>query len=205
MDAATRAIALNNQLSVNLRENPFENHRLHEAAIHNFSSSKPFLAQSQPFSFNNLLVSSQAHKSVKHGIKRHLEEFPLDYSVSLVRLFDLLPDPSDTNFVDKLASEFHHDETDVGSAFLLIQAHMQTGNLAMAISTLEKCLHAVKDLNVKYAPGFVSLALLLFQKAAKEEKASALLTAAKTYWTSQKTLVIVFRQLTDFRILRRLH
>jgi tetratricopeptide (TPR) repeat protein len=191
VDAATRAIALNNQLCIEPRSNPFESHRLHVAASHAFGSSKPFLAQSRPFSANSLLLSSQAHKSRKTAaVKKHQKSFPLDYSASLVQLYSELNGQSETVFFNKLDAIFRRDETDLSAGLMLVQVQMQRGNTQMASATLEKILHALKDENaVKYAPGLVSLAVLLFPKVGKDDKATALLMDAKAYWSVNENSV----------------
>ena len=202
MDAATRAIALNNQLVIEPRVNPFENQRLHAAAARAFSSSKPFLAQSQPFSANSLLLSSQAHKSKSVAeTKKHREMYPLDYSASLMRLYDELNGQTETVFLKKLDTIFHQDETDVCAGLMLIQAHIQRGNFHGAAATLEKLLHALKDSNqVKYAPGIVSLAVLLFHRVGKDDKATTLLMDGKEYWSSQRISVLQSHDITDCRM-----
>lgn len=202
VDAATRAIALNNQLSIEPRSNPFENHRLHAAAAHAFGSSKPFLAQLRPFSANSLLLSSQAHKSKKIAeIKQHQKSYPLDYSASLIQLYDELNGQSETVFLNKLEAIFHRDETDISAGLMLVQAQMQKGNTQVAAATLEKLFHGLKDANeVKYAPGLVSLAVLLFPKVGKDDKATALLMDAKAYWGSQDNPVSLFHEPTDTRM-----
>jgi hypothetical protein len=190
VDAATRAIALNNQLSLEPRENPFESLRLHDQALKSFVSSKPFIAQSRLFSTNSLLVSSQAYKSVNSGIKKHQEQYHLDFSPSLIRLQNELPPVSDAMFSKKLAAVFHRDETDVAAALLLIQYHCQEGNVPLAAATLEKLLHALKEkLDVKYAPGLVSLAAVLLPKVEREDKATSLMMEAKEYWSNNKKVV----------------
>ena len=202
VDGATRAIALNNQLSIEPRANPFENHRLHAAAAHAFASSKPFLAQSQPFSANSVLLSQQAHKSKNNAeIKRHQKLYPLDYSVSSIQLYNELNGLSETAFLKKLDAMFHRDETDVAAGLMLIQVQMQKGNTQMAAATLEKLFHALKDVNeVKYAPGLVSLAVLLFPKVGKDDKATALLMEAKAYWSNKQNLVSDFEVIADSRM-----
>src|SRR5579871_2063185 len=103
VDTTTRAIAINNQLSLEPRANPFENLRLLTAAAHSFAHSKPFSAQSQPFSSNSLLLSAKANKSrIIEGIKRHQKLHPQDYSASLIRLHDL-PEQSEPSFLAKLS------------------------------------------------------------------------------------------------------
>jgi signal recognition particle subunit SRP72 len=93
-------------------------------------------------------------------------------------------------FLKKLDANFHHDETDVGVALLLIQTQIQNSNFRMAASTLEKLFHALKDANsVKYAPGLISLAMVLFPKVGKEDKVSALLMDAKAYWRTRESSV----------------
>jgi signal recognition particle subunit SRP72 len=179
VDAATRAIALNNQLSIEPHSNPFENYRIHNAANQAFAKSKPFLAQSQIFSNNSLLLSSKAHKSITSNKGPH-------YAASLIQLYNELPAQSEATFLPKLTANFHHDETDVGTALLLIQSQMQNGSLQLAAVTLEKLFHALKDRNdVKYMPGLISLAVLLFPKVGREDKATALLVEAKSYWISK--------------------
>ena len=191
VDSATRAIALNNQLSMEPRANPFENYRLQAAAAHAFAASKPFLTQSQPFSANSLLLSRQAHKSeITAEIKRHQKLYPLDYSVSSIQLFNELNGLSEIALLKKLDAMFHRDETDVATGLMLIQVQMQKGNVQMAAATLENLFHALKEVNeVKYAPGLVSLAVLLFPKVEKDDKATALLMDAKSYWSSKNSLV----------------
>jgi signal recognition particle subunit SRP72 len=91
--------------------------------------------------------------------------------------------------LNKLKTIFHRDETDVAAAMMLIQMQVQSGNNQMAAGTLEKLLHALKDMTqVKFAPGLVSLAISLFPKVGKEEKATALLLDAKSYWSSKSTV-----------------
>jgi hypothetical protein len=69
---------------------------------------------------------------------------------------------------------------------MLIQTQITNGSVYLAAATLERLLHALKDTNeVKYAPGLVSLAVSLFPKVGKEEKAAALLLDAKSYWHSK--------------------
>jgi signal recognition particle subunit SRP72 len=202
VDSATRAIALNNQLSIEPRANPFENYRLHAAAAHAFASSKPFLAQSLPFSSNSLLLSQQAHKSKNTSeIKRHRKLYPLDYFVSSTQLYNELNGLSETALLKKLDVVFHRDETDVAAGLMLIQVQMQKGNTQMAAATLEKLFHALKDVNeVKYAPGLVSVAVLLFPKVGKDDKATALLMEAMAYWNNKQTLVLHFDVIPDSRI-----
>jgi hypothetical protein len=202
VDAATRAIALNNQLAIEPRVNPFENQRLHAAAADAFSSSKPFVAQSRPFSANSLLLSSQAHKPKSAAeTKKHKELYPLDYSASLIRLYDELNGQTEAVFLKKLDTIFHQDETDVCAGLMLVQAHIQRGNFHGAAVTLEKLFHALKDSNqVKYAPGTVSLAVLLFHKVGKDDKATTLLMDAKAYWRSQGISVTRSHNITDYRM-----
>jgi hypothetical protein len=89
----------------------------------------------------------------------------------------------------KLTTIFHRDETDVSAAMMLIQMQVQSGNMQMAAGTLEKLLHALRDMSdVKFAPGLVSLTVSLFAKVGKEEKATALLLDAKSYWSGKSTV-----------------
>jgi hypothetical protein len=181
---------LNNQLSLEPRENPFETLRLHDQSLKSFISSKPFIAQSRLFSTNSLLVSSQAYKSVNSGIKKHQEQYPLDFSSSLIRLRNELPPVSDSMFAKKLAAVVHRDETDVAAALLLIQLQCQEGNTQLGAATLERLLHALKEkLDIKYAPGLVSLAAVLLPKVEREDKATSLMMEAKEYWSNKKNAV----------------
>jgi hypothetical protein len=191
VDAATRAIATNNQLSVQPCPNPFENHRLHSSAAQAFNSSKPFLAQSQTFSVNSLLLSSLAYKSnIATAIKKHQKLHPLNHSASLVQLFNELDGSSEAVFLNKLSEIFYRDETNVAAALMLVQAHTQKGNIQMAVATLEKLFHALKGIDeVRYAPGLISLAILLFPKVGKEEKVTSLLMDAKAYWSKKENFV----------------
>ena len=190
VDAATRAIALNNQLSLGPEENPFEAHRLHDQALKSFVSSKPFISQSRLFSANSLLISSQAHKSVNSGIKSYQEVYPFDISASLIRLQRELPSVADPTFSKKLAALYHRDETDVAAALLLIQHQCQQGSMPSAATTLEKLLHALKEKpDVKYAPGLVALAAVLLPKVEKEDKATSLMMEAKDYWSHKRNAV----------------
>jgi len=186
VDSSTHAIALNNQLSIAARANPFENHRLHSAAAAAFTSSKPFLVQSGPFFANSFLLASRAHKSIDRSHKLH----PLDYAASSIRIHHELDGVLETAVLHKMESIFHRDETDVAAALLLIQTQMQNGIPHAAAATLEKLFHALKDTSeVKYAPGLVSLAVLLFPQVGKEERATTLLMEAKTYWSSKDNSV----------------
>jgi len=186
VDSSTRAIALNNQLSIAPRANPFENHRLHSAASAAFTLSKPFLAQSVPFFANSFLLSSRAHKSIDVSHKLH----HLDYTASLIRIHLELEGTLETAVLDKMESIFHRDEKDVAAALMLIQSQMQKGIPHAAAVTLEKLFHALKDdSEVKYAPGLVSLAVRLFPQAGKEEKATTILTEAKAYWSGKDSSV----------------
>jgi hypothetical protein len=156
--------------------------------------SKPFLAQSQPFSANSLLLSSQAHKSnITAAIRKHQKLHPLDHSASLVQIFRELGGSSETAFLNKLSEIFYRDETNVAAALMLVQAHAQKGNTQMAVATLEKLFHALKNMDkVRYAPGLISLAVLLFPKVGKEEKATSLLMDAKAYWGKKENFVRAF-------------
>jgi hypothetical protein len=116
----------------------------------------------------------------------------LDFSASIIGLYDALPPESDMAFLNKLTTEFHRDETDLAATLLLIQSYIGKGNIQMASSILEKSLHAIKDLNVKYAPGLVSLTMSIFPKVGKEDKATLLLMEAKNYWNSKKTMVNLY-------------
>ena len=119
--------------------------------------------------------------------------YPLDYSVSSIQLYNELNGLSETALLKKLDVMFHRDETDVAAGLMLIQVQMQKGNTQMAAATLEKLFHALKDVNeVKYAPGLVSLAVLLFPKVGKDDKATALLMEAMAYWSNKQTLVFHF-------------
>jgi signal recognition particle subunit SRP72 len=190
VDAATRAIALNNQLSLEPVENPFETHRLHDQALKSFISSKPFIAQSRLFSANSLLISSQVHKPINSRIKKYQELYPFDISASLIRLYRDLPGVSDPLFSKKLAALCHRDETDVAAALLLIQHECQQGSIQSAATTLERLLHALKEkLDLKYAPGLVSLAAVLLPKVEKEDKATSLMMEAKDYWSHKRNAV----------------
>jgi hypothetical protein len=174
------------------RENLYETYRLHQIAVQNFVSSKSFSAQSSLFSFNSLLLSSKVNKSLKAGIKKHSDQFPLDYSTSLLRLPDTLPETTEPVFTDRLAVEFHRDKTDVGLALLLIQAYETKENIQAACSTLLNCLQAIKDPNVKYAPGLMSLASSLLPKVGKDIKLRVLIREAKEHWASQASQVTPF-------------
>ena len=100
--------------------------------------------------------------------------------------------------MNKLTTIFHQDETDVAAAVLLAQTQVQTGNIHLAAGTLEKLLHALKDKNeVKYSPGLVSLVVSLFPKVGKEEKATALLMDAKSYWSQRTTVRTSYNPLTS--------
>lgn len=123
------------------------------------------------------------------GIKRHQKVHTQDYSASLIRLHGL-PEQSEPSFLTKLSETFHSDESDVAIALLLIQTHASKGNIQTAATTLEKLYHALKDKSeVKYAPGLVSLAMLLFPKIGKEERATIILLEAKNYWSKKQNLV----------------
>lgn len=181
---------MNNQLSLEQPQNPFETHRLHSEAIKSFLSSKPFAAQSRLFSINSLLISSQAYKSVNSGIKTHQEQYPLDFSASLIGIQKHLPPVTDAGFLKKLSAVFHRDETDVAAALLLIQYQWKEGSTQLAASTLEKLLHALKEkLDIKYAPGLVGLAAVLLPKVEREDKATSLMMEAKEYWSNKKNAV----------------
>jgi hypothetical protein len=191
---------LNNQLSLEPTENPFEAHRLHDHALKPFISSKPFTAQSRLFSANSLLISSQAHKSVNSGIKKHQELYPFDISASLVRLQGELPGVSDPTFSKKLATLYHRDETNVAAALLLIQCECQQGSIQSAAMILEKLLHALKEkLDLKYAPGLVALAVVLLPKVEKEDKATSFMMEAKDYWSHKRNAVPHIQDETDLR------
>lgn len=93
-------------------------------------------------------------------------------------------------FLNKLDAIFHRDETDVSAGLMLVQVQMQRGNTQIAAAILEKLVHALKDENaVKYSPGLVSLAVLLFPKVGKDDKATALLMDAKAYWSANENSV----------------
>jgi hypothetical protein len=186
VDPATRAIASNNKLVLKPHSNPFENHRIHLSAQQAIASSKPFSAQSRLFSFNSLLLASQAHKSISSAIKKHIQSHSLDYSASLIRIHNELPASSDPAFLNRLTALYYHDEKDVAAALLLIQHHMEKGSVHLAVTVLEKLLHALKDHpDAKYAPGLVSLGVLLFPKDDKEEKATSLLLEANKHWQTK--------------------
>ena len=191
VDASTRAIALNNQLVIEPRNNPFENYRIHSTASQAIASSKPFSVQSRLFTFNSLLLASQAHKpKTSSSIKKYLQSHPSDYSPSIIRVHSELPNPSDPMFISRLTSAYYHDEKDVGAALLLIQHHLGRGNVHIATTVLEKLFHALKDIpDTKYAPGLVSLAVLLYPKDDREDKATSLLLEAKRHWTSKGKMV----------------
>jgi Flp pilus assembly protein TadD len=93
-------------------------------------------------------------------------------------------------FAKKLAAIVHRDETDVAAALLLIQLQCQEGNTQLAAATLERLLHALKEkLDIKYAPGLVSLAAVLLPKVEREDKATSLMMEAKEYWSNKKNAV----------------
>jgi len=72
----------------------------------------------------------------------------------------------------------------------LVQTQLEKGNIHFAVATLEKLFHALKDsLHIKFAPALVALAVVLFPRDAKEDKATALLLEAKKYWTTEGTQV----------------
>jgi len=169
---------------------------------HAFGLSKPFSTQSRPFSINALLLSMLAHKSnISSSIKQHSQSFPLDYSASLVQLFKELESVPENASLSKLESIFYRNEADVGAGFMLIQTQLQNGNTHAAAGTLEKIFHALRGADhVRYAPGLISLALLLFSKIGKEEKATSLLMDAKNYWTKQGSSVGYIHGISDNRM-----
>ena len=117
--------------------------------------------------------------------------YPLDYSVSSIQLYNELNGESDAAFLNKLDAAFHRDETNLCAGFMLVQVQIQKGNIQAAVITLEKLLHALKGENdVKYVPGLVCLAVSLFRRVGKEERATALLIEAKAYWSGKENLVI---------------
>jgi signal recognition particle subunit SRP72 len=192
IDSATRAIALENQLILEPRSNPFENYRIHTTAQQAILSSKPFSTQARLFSSNSLLFASQAHKSISAATTKHLQSHPLDYSASVIRIRNELPDSSDPAFVNRLTALYYQDEKDVGAALLLVQHHAAKGNTHLATSVLEKLSHALKDNHdVKYAPGLVSLAVLLYPKDDKDDKATSLLLEAKRHWQNKGSTVFL--------------
>jgi len=194
VDATTKAIALNNQLVLEPRSNPFENYRILSTAEQDISKSKPFSAQSRLFSFNSLLLTSQVHKSISSAMKKHVQSHPLDYSASVVRLHNELPEPSDPAFLSKLTILYYQDEKDIAAALLLIQYHVEKGSIHFAVTILEKLLHALKDYpDIKYAPGLVSLAVLLFPKDDKDDKATSFLLEANKHWQTKGKTVNIFR------------
>ena len=191
VDAATRAVAMNNQLALQSSSNPFYNHRISEAISKDLLSSKPFSAQSRPFSVNNIILANGAYKSnIPAEIKRHRQRFPLDYSVSLIRVYNDLKGDNPSVAMNKLVAIFHKDETDVAVALMLIQTQIKENNVQSAAQTLGKLFSALKEEgDVKYAPGLISLALSLFPKVGMEERAIRLLMEAKNHWTSKETSV----------------
>ena len=93
---------------------------------------------------------------------------------------------SPSTAINKLVAAFHHDETDVAVALLLMQVQIKEGNIQGAALTLGKLFSALKEeLDVKYAPGLISLALSVFPKAGMEDKAIRLLMEAKHHWTAK--------------------
>jgi len=169
---------MNNQLVLEQSKNPFENLRILCAAAHSFTPSKPFLAQSRPFNANMTLVESIAKKAAK---KQKLD--PLDCTTATSRLYMELEGATDV--LAKLSSIFHRDESNIAVGLLLAQLHAQAGNRQEVAGVLERLIHASKDLEVKYAPGLVSLAVSLFP----EERSTPLLQNAKTYWDKQSSSV----------------
>jgi hypothetical protein len=168
-----------NQLVLEPSENPFENLRTIAAAAPSFKASKPFLSQLRPFNANVALVENRTKKVAK---KQKLD--PLDCAAATSRLYTELEGATDV--VPKLSSIFHCDESDIVAGLLLLQLHIQAGNQQEGSAVLEKLMHASKDLEVKYAPGLVSLAVLLFP----EEKSTPLLLDAKAYWDKQASSVV---------------
>jgi hypothetical protein len=192
VDPATKAIALNNQLILKPYENPFENFKVHSIAHNTISSSKPFSAQSRLFSFNSLYLASRAQKSISRGIKHHERHYTLDFSPSLIQLEATLPSSDDPTFLNKLSTLYYQNDKDVAVGLFLVQTQLEKGNIHFAVATLEKLFHALKDYpHIKFAPALVALAVVLFPRDAKEDKATALLLEAKKYWATQGTQVYI--------------
>jgi hypothetical protein len=122
---------------------------------------------------------------------------PLDYAASLIRIHHELEGVPESAVLYKMESIFHRDEKDVAAALILIQSQMQKGIPHAAAATLEKLFHALKDPSqVKYAPGLVSLAVLLYPQVGKEEKATTLLMEAKNYWMGKDNSVRIKLRIT---------
>jgi signal recognition particle subunit SRP72 len=189
VDSATKAVAVNNQLVMKPNDNPFENYKIHSIAHNTLSSSNPFSTQAQLFSFNALYLASAAHKSISKGIKHHEAQYK-DFSPALIAVHSSLPPTDDPTFLPRLTSLYYRNERDVAVALLLVQTQLEKGNTHFAVATLEKLFHALKETpGVKFSPGLVALAMVLFPRDDKEDKATALLLEAKKYWSSQNTQV----------------
>lgn len=167
---------MNNQLVLEPSPNPYENLRILTAASRSITASKPFLAQLRPFNANMALVESNTKKTKK------TKSDPLDCAATIARLAGELEGTTDV--VAKLTSIFQRDEGNVAVGLLLVQVHSQAGSRQDASAVLERLLHASKDAEVKYAPGLVSLAMLLLP----EQKSTPLLLDAKTYWDKQTSV-----------------
>jgi hypothetical protein len=187
----TRAITMNNQLVLEPSQNPYENLRILTAASRFFTASKPFLAQLRPFNANMALVEASTKKAAKKT-----KSNPLDCAATIARLAAELEGATDV--LAKLTSIFQRDVGSVATGLLLVQVHSQAGNRQDASAVLERLLHASKEAEVKYAPGLVSLAILLLP----EEKSTPLLLDAKTYWDKQTNVSCVLENLTG-RAFRR--
>ena len=113
--------------------------------------------------------------------------------MSLIRLYNDLNGTSPSAALNKLVAAFHRDETDVAVALMLIQVQIKEGNVQGAAITLGKLFSALKeDLDIKYAPGLISLALSVFPKAGMEDRAIRLLMEAKNHWTGKDISVCPF-------------
>jgi hypothetical protein len=182
---------MNNQLVLEPSQNPYENLRILTAASRFFTASKPFLAQLRPFNANMALVEASTKKAAKKT-----KSNPLDCAATIARLAAELEGATDV--LAKLTSIFQRDVGSVATGLLLVQVHSQAGNRQDASAVLERLLHASKEAEVKYAPGLVSLAILLLP----EEKSTPLLLDAKTYWDTQTNVSCALENLTG-RAFRR--
>lgn len=197
-DADLAVVALNNKCALEASEpaNPFLLQRHVAACMAHAANAKLLGCQSSILARNASLVNLQAQKvhGVKHRTRSILEQAREPTTRPHVNDASVINAAAETRGLDdraclrQLLALLKKRPSSLGLVVTTVQLHLRRGHAGAALSVLESflgrldCSGEAQDLDVRFSPGLVALAVSLMRAQARDGSAFAELVKAATYW-----------------------
>lgn len=193
----TRVIAQNNALAgLTKNENPFMTQRIFDSVPSLSHSEKLFEHQASILRRNRYAIDlqSQKYSGVAHSTSSIISKSALPTTSSFINTLSVLNAAAHTHSETGKASLkqilplLEKRPNDVGLLLTIIQLYVFTNNAGPAVSLLETFFKRLEesntptDLDVRYAPGLVALAVSLYRLSNRKTPIKTELGKAASYW-----------------------